>query len=567
LQAKEGSRNELVAEIDAIRAREKEALQSAFHTADEINKIRLQANRDVANQRRQIQIFDLENEKSIEDAKLQRAKEGSENELTQRLKILDIEKKEEIVKAKGNTSKLIDIDATYFKKKEDLLKAYNQKIVDNALAANVADINSQISKLTLDGARADNEKLLEAKKDLLEAQAQIERVGVERSIDTDTNKRIRIKAINDKELADKRQLERDKAAADINENQALNDAFTQIQVNRANRGLDAVRLTSKQREKFQTDLYNAQILQINNTLSAEEERFNKGIISEKDYLAKKAKLEDDAEALRTQKAITAEQARLVAVQSIQQNAQQTLLNIGELLIQNNSARYNSEIAQIDDLKNRKIITEEEAAKRTKAIRLRAAKEEKEMALFSAFLSQGLAVLSVLRDPTIPSAIKPFVIAATIAEAVSQIALIASRPLPQLKSGTKKAKEGVYRVGEIGQELMWHKDTGFEMLGKRGEEIKYVPEGARVFNAVETRNIVTAMAVPSYSIPSMAGLPKGAERGIGNISIDAAAIGKEIRDAIKEIPGVDVKINEHGISVIAKKGLDRTQYLNNRYTIK
>jgi hypothetical protein len=566
LQQKEGSREELVAQIAAIRARENEELKSSAKLPGEVAQIRAQADKDAQKVTQQIRIFDLNQQKLVEDAKLQNSKEGSEEELRARLAILKIQAKTEIEQANGNSKKILDIKAKEKRDEFELVRTFDRKIVDNALAANIAEANSRISKLTQAGARVDNQQLLNARVELLEAQAQVERVAVERSIDTAENKRVRIRAINEKELADKIQLERDKAAADINENQALNDAFTQIQINRANRGLNAVRLTSKQREKFETDLYNAQILQINNTLSAEEERYNNGIISEKDYLAKKAKLEDDAEALRTQKAITAEQRRAQAVQSIQQNAQQTLLNIGELLIQNNSARYNAEVAEIDDLKNRKIITEEEAAKRTRAIRLRAAKEEKEMALFSAFISQGLAVLSVLRDNTIPSVIKPFAIATAIAEAVSQIALIASRPLPQLKSGVKKAKAGVYRVGEIGQELMWHKDTGFEMLGKRGEEVKYVPEGARVFNAAETRNIVATMAIPSYSIPSMAGFPKGA---ISNSTRGSERIDYEkMADAIaRKLPGVDVQIDEKGIAVIAKKGLDRTQYLNNRYTIK
>lgn len=258
-----------------------------------------------------------------------------------------------------------------------------------------------------------------------------------------------------------------------------------------------------------------------------------------------------------------------AKQRIRQLAMQTVDNLLQIVSQNNNARIEGEIARITELKDKKIITEEEATNRIRGLRRKAAADEKKMALFSALLSQSQAVLAVLADKTIPAVIKPFVLAATIAQAVSQIALIASRPLPQLYRGTKKAKEGIYRTGELGQELLWHKGQA-QLLGKRGEEVNYIPEGARVFNAVETADILKNMPHMNFDLPTMAPLPKWAENSMSNTvinHIDTKAIGEELRTALKELPSYEVNIDKSGIHVIAKEGIDKTEFINNKYSFK
>ena len=59
-------------------------------------------------------------------------------------------------------------------------------------------------------------------------------------------------------------------------------------------------------------------------------------------------------------------------------------------------------------------------------------------------------------------------------------------------------------------------------------------------------------------------------GGSSIYIDYDKLGKSVADHVgklSDVPGVDVIIDKSGIHVIAKQGLDRTEFLNNKYSIK
>lgn len=80
-----------------------------------------------------------------------------------------------------------------------------------------------------------------------------------------------------------------------------------------------------------------------------------------------------------------------------------------------------------------------------------------------------------------------------------------------------------------------------------------------------------MQVPQFSMPVMTDLPKDAlSRNTSSSKYDHKALAKEIAKEVgclKDIPGIDVRTDKNGIFIIAKEGIDRTEFLNSKYSIK
>jgi hypothetical protein len=134
-----------------------------------------------------------------------------------------------------------------------------------------------------------------------------------------------------------------------------------------------------------------------------------------------------------------------------------------------------------------LISQDEYNRKVRAIKIRAAQQEKQLALFQAFIAQSLAVLSVLKDQTIPFAIKPIFIGLAITQAVAQIAAIASKPIPAFKKGTlHKPTDGPGLIGESGPEL-------YNINGKwgyaAGPMVLNMPKGSKVIPTLETDKIM------------------------------------------------------------------------------
>ncbi len=276
----------------------------------------------------------------------------------------------------------------------------------------------------------------------------------------------------------------------------------------------------------------------------------------------------DAEKNKSNVAIDEAQKREQAIATIKQNALQIVQNIATLIQQSDDAKDQAEIERIEKLKDRKVINEEAAQRKITAIKRKAAIQEKNMALFSAILSKSQAVAAILAEP-IPFPVKPFLIASAIGLALTEIALIAARPLPQLWRGTKSAKKGLYRVGEVGMESMWHQSTGLQPLGQRGEEIKYIPEGARVFNAAETSQMMKSPA-PFFELPTMAEMPEFDYSNNTTPEIDYDKLGESVAKHVgklQDMPGFEMKLDSDGFAYYVKEKNHTTKIVNQKYSFR
>jgi hypothetical protein len=549
LKQKEGSRNELVAQIAAIRAREQEELQSASHLPGEIARIQAQANRDVAKLNQDIRLFDLNQHKLLEDAKLQKSKEGSKEELDAKLKIIDVEKKEEIVKANGNTAKLLDIDAAYFRKKSDLIKDYNNRIVEEVSAARIAEDNSRISQLQIEGARANNDKLLEAKKKLVEDQAQAEILSIQQSTDTEERKRVRIQSVYDKELTDKKQLERDKISAEINSQLNFLNAADQLQIDRAQRVLGSTNSTYAQRQKALEKFYKYSFDQIDNEQRANEESFDNSLISYEDYLTKKLELQDKSEALSAQKTKQVEEEK----QAIIQASLQLLSTSATGYFSNLKQAYDNDLAAVQELQQKKLITDAAATKEIRKIKKKEAQLDKEQALFNIALQTAENVVKYFANPVL--------IGLALTTGAIEAGFVLTKQIPAYKKGK-------IRIDGPGNETS---DSIVARLSKNESVInaaatkKYQP-ALEAINSMKFEEYIANL--PTTNIPQMAALPKWANSQLSsNVRLDAKEVGAEVAKAIEKMPQFGFSFDERGaIAYMINQG-NMTEFLNKKYSFR
>jgi hypothetical protein len=114
--------------------------------------------------------------------------------------------------------------------------------------------------------------------------------------------------------------------------------------------------------------------------------------------------------------------------------------------QNTDAR----IEQLQKEKDTGIISEKQYQDKLRVIKIKAAKEEKEMAIFQATLSLAGAILNALN--TKPASAVPFAVASASILGTLQLAAIISRPLPKFNQGKLPQFAGTYTGND--NQLAW-----------------------------------------------------------------------------------------------------------------
>lgn len=141
-----------------------------------------------------------------------------------------------------------------------------------------------------------------------------------------------------------------------------------------------------------------------------------------------------AEEAKKQTDITAqEQAdRLSKLREYGNGAADVLQFITDSVVQGDAAAREQELAQLEDQKNKKLISEEEYQKRLKAIKQKQAEDAKRAAIYNATLDLSRAIIAALTIPPPGS-----VIAANFAAAVAglNLARIIATPIPKFQKGT------------------------------------------------------------------------------------------------------------------------------------
>ncbi len=203
-----------------------------------------------------------------------------------------------------------------------------------------------------------------------------------------------------------------------------------------------------------------------------------------------------------------------------------------------------------------LISQEQFDQRSRAIKRRAAQQEKALAIFQAQLALSLAILSVLKDQTIPAPLKPIFIALATAQALVQTAAIASKPIPAFKMGTKDAPGGPSLVGEAGPELIYHKGN-WQYASKA--TVLDLPKHAKVIPTLETQQILS-----KYSIP-LPNVSQNVSTSVGQVKIDYNKLGQAVGREIGKLPLQVNRWDERGYASYQSSISSRQADLNSKYS--
>jgi hypothetical protein len=202
-----------------------------------------------------------------------------------------------------------------------------------------------------------------------------------------------------------------------------------------------------------------------------------------------------------------------------------------------------------------LITQQQFDQRSRSIRRRAAQEEKQMAIFQAGLALSLAILSVLKDQTIPAPAKPLFIALASVAALAQIAAIQSRPIPAFKKGTRDAPGGSSLVGEAGPELIYS-NGNWQYASKA--TVLDLPKHAKVIPTLDTQRILS-----KYDIP-MPSVQQHVNTSIGGVNIDYRKLGMAVGKEIAKLPLQQNSWDENGYNSYQTSVAGRKSYLNTKF---
>ena len=126
--------------------------------------------------------------------------------------------------------------------------------------------------------------------------------------------------------------------------------------------------------------------------------------------------------------------------------------------------------------------------RRKRIQRQQAESQKHLAMFNIATNTAQAVMAVFAKTPPPVGIPLAVLVGAIGAA--QLALTASRPIPQFAIGTQNAPEGLAWTDERGAELHTDKSGKIKDLGSsKGARLKKLEKGDKIYTASQTKKIL------------------------------------------------------------------------------
>ena len=556
---------------------------------------------------KQIELLKLSNQESLNNAALSKVEAGTKAEYNLRLNAANIERQRALIGAGENAAKKLEIEAAYWKKVDEMNKEYNYKLVQDALNIRIAKLNSKIAPLEIQADAATNQELLKGKKDLLDAQLLLEVAAINKKYEGNKEaeklREAEVWAATTRTAAAQMKLDRDTLKAILEEKKATSDKEIEIELQKQEAIINSNNSTELEKVNASNKAYELKKNLFKNEKEILKQFRENNIISEAQYnqalldLKKKTNAEDIKQTEETEK--RKKEIRAAIGQTIIGIAQQISDMAFEIDAANRQRALDDTLNKLNESKNHELnaknLTEQQKkdieakyAIKEKQLRRKAAEEDKKAKAAQAIINGILAVTNALATVPFPFNI---IAAATVAASTAiQVAKIQSTPLPGLYRGTKSAKEGIYRLGELGKEMMVTKEGKLQMFGERREEIGYVPKGARVFNAKETSDLLSFLQVPNItlpdtppipmwanmqtSVPNITSIPEWAYAGMSgihqSIDFDYDKLGKSVAKHVgklSEIPGTNISIDENGISIIAQKGNHKVKTLNKRYSTK
>jgi hypothetical protein len=259
----------------------------------------------------------------------------------------------------------------------------------------------------------------------------------------------------------------------------------------------------------------------------------------------------------------------------------------QIIQQQAAANSEARIASLENEKQRELALagnntaakekiEKDYNEKIKKEKRRAAQQEKNFALFNIAIDTAASIVKTFRIWGWPAGI-PFA-ALALGQGLLQAAVVASRPIPQFKKGTKNAPAGLALTGEEGYELKEHKGKWSVVSG-----LTLLKGGEKIYPHEQSRQIVEqsmrAQEARKYADNGLLHQTLAAQLRIGKqremVSVQAQAFQQSFDQrsleaafskAVKEIPIEKTIMDERGMTRRREELNIKTTYLNNRYKL-
>jgi hypothetical protein len=317
-------------------------------------------------------------------------------------------------------------------------------------------------------------------------------------------------------------------------------------------------ITNHQKEAIQIDI------------KALNDKNAKGLISDEDYT--KAYLDlTDQQAQATEAGEKRKQDLIKETADLQKKRNQEILQdslqavsdglniLSSLYQQQDQAdqqRLDAKKQRIQDELDAGEITAKAAADRNKVLdaqqkqlQREQAKRDKEMALFQAIINTALAVTNALTTGDSYTATLRAIIAGALGAA--QIAVIASKPIPQFNKGKKNNYEGFGEIGERNTEIV---ERNGRMYVVDKPTVTWLGAKDIVYNPAETSQILEDMSFGKNIIAAPA------NNSHQSFEMNYDRLGKAIGS---NVPQYGIELTEEGIVEFVKHKNTTIKYLNRR----
>lgn len=549
--------NEIAVLESKIRRTEADEKKKAAEEAAEKNK---ELNEKALQAAREQRAKDFEDFKAHVELKILAAEKGSEEELKFRQQLLLAQLQIDLEGEKLSLNQKRLLIQQFFKDRAEIENEFNKTLV----AAGLEDEKNRL-EATLENLNLNEEEKLAVKIDYLNIAAAQEIVSADGNA-------AKIKAINAKLQADITQTKIDA----INKAAQEELRLTAANGGSARRALESVSANEKLKSDVRINaiiqLRDIEIAAIDREIKANRDAAAiKGAdqkeldIQYAELMDKKAAKTEETEAKITGIVVDENRKRQESTIAYINATLQGLQQIGDIIagIQANQqavteASISRQRDEIEQLLETGAITEKEAEKRRRkvdeeerAAKNKAAQQTKNLAVFNAFLQIPQAYIAGLTAP--PPVGGPIYAAVLAGLAAVQASIIASRPVPRFATGKKGSYKGFGMVGDAGSELIERADGSMEVATKK--TITYLGPKDKVFTAGETKRMMPFVNKEAINYDNK------------NREINYDKLAAAIIKGYKAPEGTQINIDKEFISESVANGLGKINYFDRYYSSK
>jgi len=551
IEARKGSEQELAARIAMIEAQKRVDLQNAELVPSERKKIALKAEKDIQDAKNEFNKKQLQDDVTLLDAQLAGEKDFNLEVYNLRLARLDAQKKVDLSDANLTANQRLLIEKKYSADVEKLTDDYLDYRSKTETNTKVSTIEAELASVK-EGSQREHDLRVE----LLQAKAQEERDSALLSIKNEDERTAKIKEINEKLKHDIRKLDIDyiKTAEDRSKKEVL--------------------IVTQQYEqgKISKSEYENQLSDIG--IKALQDEIKERIAIEGESSENVLRLRQEL----SEKSIAIAEQEKEARKQIFSELFSLLGDIGNAFFDSQKQQLDQQMSDLQHYyttdaeeakKNRDLhyITQDEMNRRQLEIKRKQAQVDKDQAMFTAGLQYAQGMISAAASgaqfgPAAFWAIPALMAIMTAAFAV-QIASISSKPLPKYWKGRRGGK------GE------------FAMFGEYGPELAWIPAGASLMPANETRLAMMGdnrafdrwnmpPIEPKFTAPSINHklvsqvLQKQSREERLLLNIDYDKLGRAVAKHAKYPKQKDVSINFDKSGLSVTEGNTTTHVLNTKY---